>query len=135
MNRRYVLSLSFAAIALSWARVLWGAFGSAFVAPADFSRLVLNIVLVKAVVFGVIVALLWAGGESLRTLGFVSPRWVSAIGRGLLYGVAVFIVLNVVLPTAIATVLRSPGNENENGSWYRSRCGRCLGARRGHRGL
>jgi len=73
MNRRYVLSLSFAAIALSWARVLWGAFGSPHIAPADFSRLVLNIVLVKAVVFGVIVALLWAGGESLRGLGFVSP--------------------------------------------------------------
>jgi len=112
MNRRYVLSLSFAAIALSWARVLWGAFGSPHIAPADFSRLVLNIVLVKAVVFGVIVALLWAGGESLRGLGFVSPRWLPAIARGILYGVVVFVVLNVVLPTALNALLNLSGGEN-----------------------
>lgn len=111
MNRRAVLALSFAAIAVSWARSLWSAFGPPFVAPADFSTLVLNIIVVKAVVAAVILALLWAGGESLRTLGFVSPRWMSAIGRGLALGVAVFVVLDAVLPTALAAMLRLPGAE------------------------
>jgi hypothetical protein len=89
VNRRAVLALSFAAIAVSWARVLWRAFGPPFVAAADFSTLVLNIIVVKAVVAAVILPLLWAGGESLPTLGFAAPRWMSAIGRGLAFGVAV----------------------------------------------
>jgi membrane protease YdiL (CAAX protease family) len=105
------LTLSFAAIAVSWARVVWGAFGPPYIPPTDFSTLVLNIVVSKSVVLVVILALLWAGGESLRTLGFVSPRWMSAIGRGILSGVVVFIVLNVMLPTALAAVVRAENSE------------------------
>ena len=67
MNRRYVLSRSRVAIAFSWGRVLWGAFGSPYVAPADLAALVLNIVLVKAVVFGVIVAAVVPGTSAITT--------------------------------------------------------------------
>jgi membrane protease YdiL (CAAX protease family) len=112
VSRRQILALSFAAIAVSWGRALWGAFGSQYVAPTEFSTLVLTIVVGKSVVLLVVLALLWPGGESLRTLGFASPRRVQAIGRGIGYGLIIFIVLNVVLPTALASVLRSPGNEN-----------------------
>jgi membrane protease YdiL (CAAX protease family) len=115
VNRRLVLALSLAVIAFSWGRTLWRASGPPFVAPADFSTLVLNVVVAKVVVAAVILALLWAGGESLRTLGFISPRWGRAIARGLLYGVLVFVILNVALPTALAAVLRLPGGENAFG--------------------
>jgi membrane protease YdiL (CAAX protease family) len=112
VNRRWVLTLSFAAIAVSWSRTFWGAFAPSVAPPPDFATLVLTIAVIKSVVAAVILALLWAGGESLRTLGFVSPRWISAIGRGIAYGVVVFVVLNVALPTALAAVLRLPGSEN-----------------------
>lgn len=112
LNRNRVLALSLAAIAISWGRTLWNGLGSPYVPPADFSTLVLNIVVTKSVIALIVLALLWAGGEGLRTLGFVSPRWMSAIGRGLVYGVIVFVVLNVALPTALAAVLRLPGGEN-----------------------
>ena len=104
--------MSLAAIAFAWGRTLWGASGPPFVAPADFSTLVLNIVTTKSIVFIVVLTLLWAGGENLRTLGFISPRWAAAIGRGIAAGAVVFIVLDVVLPTALNAMLNLSGGEN-----------------------
>jgi membrane protease YdiL (CAAX protease family) len=112
VKQRRILTLSLAVIAAAWSYTIWMAVRSPFVAPAQFSTLILDIVIRKTIVLSVIVALLWAGRETLRSIGFVSPRWIPAIGRGVVYGLLVFIILNVVLPTALAAVVNTPGAEN-----------------------
>jgi membrane protease YdiL (CAAX protease family) len=103
--RRRILLFSLLVIAVSWSYTLWTAFGTPAVVPERFSTLVLDIAVRKTVVVAAILLLLRLSGESLRTLGFVRVPWVKDIGRGVLYGLGVFIVLNVGLSTILATLL------------------------------
>ncbi len=111
MSRRDILTLSFAAIAISWGYTLQAAFVSPFVIPAHFSTLVIDIVIRKTIILGIILLLLRWGHESLRTLGFLPPRWAPAVARGVVYGAGVFVVLNVGLSSILASIMPadSPG--------------------------
>jgi membrane protease YdiL (CAAX protease family) len=108
--RRPILVIALLAIAASWSYTLWTAFAAPPALPDRFSTLVLDVAIRKTIVAVAIVVLLRAGGESLRTLGFLSPRWLTAVGRGIVYGGIIFIVLNVGLSTMLAAFLAPEGS-------------------------
>jgi membrane protease YdiL (CAAX protease family) len=105
VSRRDILTLSFAAIAISWGYTLQAAFFAPVVVPTHFSTLVIDIVIRKTIILGLILLLLRAGQESLRTLGFLPRRLGPAIARGVAYGAGVFIVLNVGLSSILASMM------------------------------
>ncbi len=104
---RTVLHLSLAVIVASW---VWQVFlhpgGGAL--PADFGTFVLKIARSKVIVLAVIAVLLRLGGEGARSVGLAREGAWRRVGVGLVIGVPMFVLFNVVLDSALAGVFPKP---------------------------
>jgi membrane protease YdiL (CAAX protease family) len=101
--KKTVSSLSVGVVILFWIYSL----GSQILFPSytqnvtSVKRLALIVAIKTAVALGVIVPLLRANGERIADLGFTRHDFRRAIGRGMLYAIALLILANVVLSSVI----------------------------------
>lgn len=72
--------------------------------PPTVQNLALRVALRSALVLGIAWILLRATGESFVTLG-LKPEGYRSLGRGILFGIGVFVLVNIVLNVAIRVAL------------------------------
>ena len=100
--RRFALLLSLAVILAAWGWALWRQLGPGEApAPGSVRELTLFVTVRAVVVLALVVALLRANGERLADLGFgarpVRESWL----RGLLLAAGLFVLINIVLNSAL----------------------------------
>ena len=78
--------------------------------PAHFSELVWRIVRNKLLIFAGIFLLLRLEGEGWKALGLSVHKWPRHVGLGLLFGLAMFIALNVALGSVLGSLFPQPAS-------------------------
>jgi len=107
LSKRTALGISLGAIVLHWIYQIASQQADARL-PAHFSELVWRIVRTKLLVFAAIFLLLRLEGEGFRGMGVNGLQWPKHLGIGLLFGVVMFIALNVVLGSVLGSLLPGP---------------------------
>jgi membrane protease YdiL (CAAX protease family) len=104
VSKRTALGISLGAIALYWIyQIAWQRPDAPL--PAHFSELVWRIVRNKIIVLIVIFLLLRLEGERFHALGLSGQKWPRHLGVGLLFGLIMFLALNVALSSVMASLL------------------------------
>ena len=107
VSKRSSLGISLGAIVLYWIYQVVSQRPDAPL-PAHFSDLVWRIVRTKIIVLTALFLLLRLEGEGFKELGLSGHKWLQHLGVGLLFGLAMFIALNVVLGSAMNSLLPRP---------------------------
>lgn len=102
--KRTALWISLAAILAYWIREFLTRNSGAII-PGTFRALVLQVVVVKLVVFAAIYLLLRLGGERFGDIGVTRDRWPKHLGIGLLIGLAMFIGINFLLTSVMNSLI------------------------------
>ena len=107
MSKRNSLGISLGAIVLYWIYQIVSQRLDAEL-PAHFSDLVWRIVRNKVIVLAAIFLLLRLEGAGFKALGLSGDKWPKHLGIGLLFGLGMFVALNVVLGSVMSSVLPRP---------------------------
>lgn len=107
MSKRTSLGISLGAIFLYWIYQIASQRPEAPL-PAHFSELVWRIARTKIIVLTALFFLLHLEGEGFKELGLSGQRWPKHLGVGLLFGLAMFVALNVVLGSVMNSLLPRP---------------------------
>lgn len=108
-RKRAVLAVSLALIAVSWSLTLVSSAKRPRQLPGTFAALLVAIAIRKAVTFGLIAALLRAGGERWRDIGLGWRDAAAPTLRGSAYGTVIFALINVGLSSLAASVIGPSG--------------------------
>jgi uncharacterized protein len=109
LTARTALAISLGAIVLHWVYQLVSQRHGPDI-PATFTALVLQIVAAKVVTFAAIVLLLRLQGERLAQLGLTRDHWPRHVGLGLVIGVVMFVMLNVLLTAVLNSLIAQPAS-------------------------
>jgi len=104
MSKRTSLGISLGAIVLYWIYQIVSQRPDAPL-PAQFSALVWRIVWTKIIVLTVLFLLLRLEGEGFQGLGLSGHEWPKHLGVGLLFGLVMFVALNVALGSVMTSLL------------------------------
>jgi membrane protease YdiL (CAAX protease family) len=104
VSRRASLGISLGVIVLYWIYQIVSQHPDAPL-PAHFSDLVWRIVRSKIIVLAALFLLLRLEGEGFKGLGLSGHKWPQHLGLGLLFGLAMFVALNVVLGSVMNSLL------------------------------
>jgi membrane protease YdiL (CAAX protease family) len=107
LPKRVALGISIGVIVFYWTYQIVSQQPDAPV-PAHFPELVWRIVRNKLIVFATIYLLLRLEGEGFEAVGVTARKWPKHLGIGLLFGVAMFIALNVALSSVMESLLPRP---------------------------
>src|SRR5476651_2024403 len=107
LSKRTALGISLGVIVLYWIYQIVSQHPDARL-PAHFSEFVWRIVRTKLFVFAAIFLLLRLEGERFGGIGVNGLQWPKHLGIGLFFGVAMFIALNVMLGSALGSLLPRP---------------------------
>jgi membrane protease YdiL (CAAX protease family) len=107
LSKRQGLALSLCAVAAYWAYEVASLDADQSI-PAEFSDLVLLVIRNKLMMFASILVLVYADGSRLKDIGLSKDRGWKHFGVGLIYGLLMFVVLNVGLTTLLNSFLPSP---------------------------
>jgi membrane protease YdiL (CAAX protease family) len=107
VSKRTSLGISLGAIVLYWIYQIVSQRPDAPL-PAHFSDLVWRIVRTKIIVLTALFLLLRLEGEGFKELGLSGHEWPKHLGLGLLFGLAMFVALNVVLGSVMNSLLPRP---------------------------
>jgi len=107
VSKRTSLGISLGVIALYWIYQIVSQRPDAPL-PAHFSDLVWRIVRTKIVVLTALFLLLRLEGEGFKELGVSGYKWPKHLGIGLLFGVAMFVALNVALGSVMGSLFPRP---------------------------
>ena len=104
VSKRNSLSISLGAIVLYWIYQIVSQRPDAPL-PAHFSNLVWRIACTKIIVLTVLFLLLRLEGEGFKALGLSARDWPKHLGVGLLFGLVMFVALNVALGSVMNSLL------------------------------
>jgi membrane protease YdiL (CAAX protease family) len=107
VSKRTSLATSLGAIVLYWIYQIISQHPDAPL-PAHFSDLVWRIVRNKIIMLVALFLLLRLEGEGFEGLGLSGQRWPKHLGVGLIFGLVMFIALNVVLGSVMSSLLPRP---------------------------
>ena len=107
ISKRTSLGISLGAIVLYWIYQIVSQRPDAPL-PAHFSTLVWRIVWAKIIVLTVLFLLLRLEGEGFQGLGLSGHEWPKHLGVGLLFGLVMFVALNVGLGSVMSSLLPRP---------------------------
>src|SRR5450432_3891143 len=107
VSKRTSLGISLGVIVLYWIyQIGWQRPDAPL--PAHFSELVWRIVRNKTIALAVIFLLLRLEGEGFGALGLSGLKWPKHLGVGLLFGLVMFVALNVALSSVMSSLLPRP---------------------------
>ena len=107
ISKRTSLGMSLGAIVLYWIyQIVWQRPDAPL--PAHFSALVWRIVWAKIIMLTVLFLLLRLEGEGFQGLGLSGHEWPKHLGVGLLFGLGMFVTLNVGLGSVMSSLLPRP---------------------------
>jgi len=104
VSKRTSLGISLGAIVLYWIYQIVSQRPDAPL-PAHFSTLVWRIACTKIIVLTVLFLLLRLEGEGFKALGLSARDWPKHLGVGLLFGLVMFVALNVALGSVMNSLL------------------------------
>ena len=104
VSKRTSLDISLGAIVLYWIYQIVSQRPDAPL-PAHFSNLVWRIACTKIIVLTVLFLLLRLEGEGFKALGLSARDWPKHLGVGLLFGLVMFVALNVALGSVMNSLL------------------------------
>ncbi len=107
VSKRTSLGISLGAIILYWIYQIVSQRPDAPL-PAHFPDLVWRIVRGKIIVLAALILLLRLEGEGFKALGLNARKWPKHLGIGLLFGLAMFLALNVGLAAVMHSLLPRP---------------------------
>lgn len=107
VSKRVSLGISLGAIVLYWIYQIVSQRPDAPL-PAHFSDLVWRIVRNKIIVLTALFLLLRLEGEGFKALGLCAREWPKHLGLGLLFGLVMFVALNVGLSSVMNSLLPRP---------------------------
>jgi membrane protease YdiL (CAAX protease family) len=104
LSKRTSLGISLGAIVLYWIYQIVSQRPDAPL-PAHFSTLVWRIACTKIIVLATLFLLLQLEGEGFNELGLSVREWPKHLGVGLLFGLVMFVALNVSLGSVMSSLL------------------------------
>ncbi len=107
VSKRTSLGISLGAIVLYWIYQIVSQRPDAPL-PAHFSTLVWRIARTKIIVLTALFLLLRLEGEGFKALGLSAREWPKHLGVGLLFGLVMFVALNVALGSVMNSLFPRP---------------------------
>ena len=110
------LRVSVALIAVYWAFTAAAYYAGASKpqeAPSTVTKLAAGVTVNGLLVIAIIAALLWWSGDGARGIGLRRQGAGGQIGRGVLFGVALFVLATFVVSPVVSSMLRPEGGEGD----------------------